>query len=152
TQLLDSATVLHPSKDVDLDLTLSRGRVYLANEKESGPARVRVRIDHEVWDLTLAAPESEAIVEVIKRYNGDIRWQEGEEPWTGVYLAIIKGKGALNADFHDFPNLEMPGPSFFVWDNKGKRLAGPNKLDKPFAQWDKSPPANRDADEMTAAL
>jgi hypothetical protein len=152
TQLLDSAVVLHPNKDVDLDFTLSRGRVYLANEKDSGPARVRIRIDREVWDLTLAAPESEAIVEVIKRYNGDIRWQEGEEPWTGVYLAIIKGKGALNADFHDFPNLEMPGPSFFVWDNKGKRLSGPNKLQKPFSQWDKSPPANRDADEMTAAL
>src|SRR6478672_8313246 len=42
----ETAVVLHDSKDVDLDLTLDRGRIDLVNrlDKKSRPVRVRVRI------------------------------------------------------------------------------------------------------------
>jgi hypothetical protein len=149
--LSESAVVLHPSRDVDLDFTLNRGRVYVSNHKEQGPAKVRIRFGREIWELTLAEPDAEAIIEIIRRYTGDIRWQDGEEPWTGAYLAILKGKGALTADYRVL-SLEMPGPAFCLWDNKGRGLAGPNKLPKAYPQWEKTPPATKEADEMTAAL
>jgi hypothetical protein len=151
--LLESAVVLHANKDVDLDFTLRRGRVYISNRKEQGPAKIRLRFDREIWNITLTEPDSEVFVELLKGYSGDIRWQEGEEPWTGAYLAIIKGKGALDADYRAFPNLEMPGPSFFTWDNKGRGLQGPKKLPRAFPQWDKSPPPNlKEAASALAAM
>ena len=38
--LLESAVVLHANPNFDLDLTLLRGRVYLRNNKDKGPAKV----------------------------------------------------------------------------------------------------------------
>jgi hypothetical protein len=150
--LLDSSVVLHANKDVDLDFTLLRGRVYLSNHKEKGPARVRLRFDREIWLVTLAEPDSEILVELIKHYDGSIRWQEGEEPYASLLLGVIKGKGSLDADYHAFPNLEMPGPSLFIWDNKGHGLVGPKGLPRPFPQWDKSPPNNKETPGAMAAM
>jgi hypothetical protein len=149
--LSESSVALHPSKDVDVDFTLNSGRVYLANHKDQGPARVRLRFDREIWELTLAEPDTEVIVELIKRYFGDFRWQDGEEPLANVYLAILKGKGTFKRDYNSF-NLEMPGPAFVMWDNKGRGLSERQPLQRPFPQWDKAPPANKEADEMGTAL
>jgi hypothetical protein len=64
---------------------------------------------------------------------------------------MLKGKGSLNSDYKSF-SLEMPGPAFCMWDNKGRGLGDRQPLQRPFPQWDKSPPANKEADEMGAAL
>jgi outer membrane biosynthesis protein TonB len=149
--LSESSVVLHPSKDVDLDFTLNSGRVYVSNHKDQGPARIRVRFDREIWELTLAEPDTEVIVELIKRYFGDIRWQDGEEPLENVYLAMLKGKGTFKRDYNSF-NLEMPGPAFVMWDNKGRGLSERQPLQRPYPQWDKAAPANKEADEMGSAL
>jgi hypothetical protein len=63
--LLESAVMLNaPEQGADLDVTLEWGRIKIANRKESGPARVRLRFQREVWDLTLPAPDSEVCAEL----------------------------------------------------------------------------------------
>src|SRR5207249_2944719 len=54
--LMDSAVVLHANPKFDLDLTLLRGRIYLANSKDKGRCAVRLRFQDEVWDITLVNP------------------------------------------------------------------------------------------------
>jgi hypothetical protein len=151
TFLFDSAVVIHPSKDVDLDLTLNRGRIYLSNHKAQGPVRVRIRFEHETWLLTLAEPDSEAIIDLLRYYTGGIRWREGEEPLTEVFLGFIKGNGTLKSDYREFP-MEMPGRALCAWDNKRAGLRGPFSSQKPFPQWEKAAPMNKEADEQSAAL
>jgi hypothetical protein len=150
--LMESAVTLHASKDADLDFTLGRGRVYVSNHKDQGPARVRLRFDNEAWELTLAEPDTEVIVEVIRLNFGGVRWQEGEEPLTNVFLGFVKGRGSLKAEHQEHPDLRMPGPSLFSWNNKARRLKGPDPVQKPYAQWEKAPPPGKEADEMAAAL
>jgi hypothetical protein len=58
----ESVVMLHaPEAGLDLDFTLDRGRVVVANRKSpAGPARVRVRFLREVWELELPDDKSEA--------------------------------------------------------------------------------------------
>ncbi len=151
TLLPESAVVLHPPRDSDADFTLLRGRVYVSNHKEKGPAHVRLRFLREVWDLTLEEPDTEVVVDLVQRYTGDIRWQEGEEPYAEVFLGFIAGKGALKADYVTRSSLGMPGPAFTIWNNKGRGMPEFTRLEKPFAEWDKAPFASKQADEMIRA-
>ena len=80
--LLESAATLHPApRDLDADLTLQRGRVYLSNRKEKGPARVRLRFwKGESWDITLDEPGAMVGAELFSGYPPDTKFSTGEEP------------------------------------------------------------------------
>jgi hypothetical protein len=151
--LLDSAVVLHQTKDFDADLTLQRGRLYLSNHKEKGPAKVRLRFDREVWDLTLDEPGTEVGVDLLRLYTRDIEYHRGEEPRADLFLCVLRGKAGVKIDTYHFSNLqEPPGPSLFVWDNKGSGWRGPIKLDRALPEFNKQPPATPLAKEMAVAL
>jgi pSer/pThr/pTyr-binding forkhead associated (FHA) protein len=66
--VLESVVMLHaPSSGIDLDFTLDRGRVLVANRKSpAGPARVRMHFLQQVWELELPDDKdnSEAVVEL----------------------------------------------------------------------------------------
>lgn len=64
--VLESVVMLHiPAADIDLDFTLDRGRVLIANRKKSaGPIHVRLRFLREAWELELPDNKSEAVVEL----------------------------------------------------------------------------------------
>jgi hypothetical protein len=63
--LLESVAMLRaPEAGMDLDLTLEWGRVKIANRKEQGPARVRLRTQREIWELTLPTSDSEVCAEL----------------------------------------------------------------------------------------
>jgi hypothetical protein len=63
--VLESVVMLHDaSPGIDVELTLDRGRVILANRKASGLVRVRVRFLSEVWDVELPEGTGEAALEL----------------------------------------------------------------------------------------
>jgi hypothetical protein len=64
--VLESVVMLHsPTSGIDLDFTLDRGRVLIANRKPSpAPIHVRLRFLHEMWNLELPDAKSEAVVEL----------------------------------------------------------------------------------------
>src|SRR5579884_1087273 len=64
--VLESVVMLHiPSSGIDVDFTLDRGRVLIANRKmTAGSVRVRLRFLRESWELELPAARSEAVVEL----------------------------------------------------------------------------------------
>ncbi|MCI0460513.1 MAG: FHA domain-containing protein [Gemmataceae bacterium] len=62
--VLESAVMLHvPSPGTDLDLTVARGQIVVANRKPAGPAQVRLRFLWESWDVTLPEPGRAITVE-----------------------------------------------------------------------------------------
>ena len=59
--VLETAVVLHASKDHDLDLTLDRGRILVEGRKEKGPTRVRLRFRMTELELELDRKASVAL-------------------------------------------------------------------------------------------
>jgi hypothetical protein len=70
--VLESVVMLNaPAQGTDLDLTLDRGRVVVANRTSPArPARVRLRFLREEWDLDLPNEASEAAVELWGDFGG----------------------------------------------------------------------------------
>jgi hypothetical protein len=152
--MLECAVTLHANPAFDAELTLDRGRVFLANQKEKGPARVRLRFHREIWDLTLDEAGTEVAIDFFKAYTRDIDYQGGEEPRAELYLCVTQGKAGLSVDpYHEYPNLsEPPGPALFAWDNKGAGTRGPIRLDKRPPAFTKDVAVTEQAKAMRVAL
>ena len=94
--LLDVEVVLHAAPEkIDLDLTLERGRIYLANPKDRKDVGVRdvvvrLRFREQVWDSTLQEG-AEVGVDLIKKYITDIEYL-GEDPRADLALCALQGK------------------------------------------------------------
>jgi hypothetical protein len=109
--LQECAIQLHKPADVDVDLTLHRGRLFISNHtvKQPGALTVRLRfVNNQVWDLTLQ-PEAEAIVEMIKH-------QSFGAPISTVQLCLLQGNASLTLA-NDNRTLSIPGLAYFNWDN-----------------------------------
>jgi hypothetical protein len=67
--VLESRVVLHePPRGIDLDLSVGRGRVLLANDKTQGEAVVRVRCRDNCWEARLPGKDSELAIELRDGY------------------------------------------------------------------------------------
>lgn len=119
--LLESSVILHQNNDFDLDLTLNRGRIYLRNNKEQGPARIRLRFEKEVWDITLSLPSDEVGIDLFKEYSNPID-HFTEPPHLSLVLFMMRGDARLSVDAFHTHTLEAEGQQtmFLVWDDFDK--------------------------------
>jgi hypothetical protein len=118
--LLESEVTLHaPPDGIDLDLTLSHGRVYFADLKDKKDAVVRLRFLEQVWDVTLK-DGAEVGVDLIKRYAPGADYLK-EEPTTSVALFILQGKAEVTVNnYPKATKLEAPPPpglALMQWDS-----------------------------------
>jgi hypothetical protein len=152
--LMESSVVIHGTQGLDLEFTLNCGRVFFSNAKKQGPASVRVRFADEIWDVTLKEPGTEIGMDLLRQFSQDVQWQKGEEPEALLLLWVVSGKAGLKVNkYGEYPNLEAPpGPAYVRWDNKGRGVQPPMRLEKLSAGWSKNPPATEPARAMTLAL
>jgi hypothetical protein len=139
--LMDSAVVFHASKEFDLDLTLLRGRIFITSRKDKGAAKVRLRFDKEVWDLTLAGRGDEVAVDLTRAYSAVINYRAGEEPRAQCFLALLRGEADLKIDAFQTHSLEAEPPKWvrMEWDSF-TRTAGPFKVDQATPALRREPP------------
>jgi len=94
--ILETVFVLHEAKDVDLDLTLERGRVRLINLKKEGAARVRLRVRTTEGEITLAEPGATLSLEIYGRWRRGVPFRKeprpGEEPGLLFTLLAVRGE------------------------------------------------------------
>jgi hypothetical protein len=134
--ILESAVVLHkpqPDKEggvSDLDCTLSRGRIWITNQKkDSQPGYVRLRFHGEIWDLTLQ-PAAEIGVELIGRETTGFKAvRADEEPSALLGIVFKKGKASLRDALRNFPMIEAP--AVFTWSN----FRGSMNTPEPLTPW-----------------
>lgn len=149
---LESAVVLNnPTEGVDLNFTLDRGRVLIANRKPEGSAKVQVRFASEVWDITLVDSQCEVGIDLIGREIGD---DAEKGPLAFLSLMVVKGHARLTIGFQKYSLQAPPGPAEFTWSNRGTGPQGPlpkeelppywNKTLPAAWQWERFPPAERD--------
>lgn len=126
----ESVATLHENPDMDLDMTLGRGRIAITNNKQDGPANVRVRFMDEVWDLGLQEPKTEVMLDLFGIYPPGVPFSkkaDAEGPGAFLFLIVLKGQADLKVRFETQLLRER---SLFTWDNQGPAPRPPTALDK----------------------
>jgi hypothetical protein len=144
--VLESAVVLHPGKEFDLDFTLDRGRVLVVNRKKKGAARVRARFQGQSWELTLEKQGTEVALERIGRWLTTppaSKVKTRDRPETKVFLIVLKGEADIEVDMNQFSLKAPPGPALFTWSNRVGN-AGPESLDE-LPSWARTKAASKTA-------
>ena len=114
-------TLYVPPQGIDADLTLQAGRLFLSTPKAKRPTIVRLRFRDEVWDVTLATPDSVVGVDLIgapasgRLFNREL----AESPRFVVYLGVLQGKASVRNGFQQSGDLLADAK--WKWDSKGGR-------------------------------
>jgi hypothetical protein len=159
--MLECAVTLHqpPTSGPDVDLTLHRGRLFLTNRKDRGPATVRVRfLRDEIWDITLEAHDTTVGIELVSIgldavsvMRPGLKAQQGEEPFVQVALYSLRGPMSLKVGYRTFGDMRgPPGRALVIWNNKGRGVDGPHTLEANIPQWELEPPPPRQAEAARA--
>lgn len=118
---LQSAVILHDSRSFDLDFTLRRGRVLVANRKESGPARVWLRIDGAAFQLTLGEPGDTVCLGLYSYWPRGVRFtlapKPEEVPVRTLNFLAVKGQVDVRARGGQYALSAPPGLASFHWDS-----------------------------------
>jgi hypothetical protein len=126
--VLESVAILNvPEAGFDLDLTLDRGRILLANTKKAGPVRARVRFLSETWDVTLPDARSEAVLELSSFYAMGVPFSKepgGKGPSSRLLL-FVKGQVDLAARGQQW---QLPDASLMEWRDEQPVPMGPRKM------------------------
>lgn len=113
--LESSATIHSPDALVDLDVTLTYGRILLRNRKpKGGTVHARVRFNKEVWELSLPDRETEVSLQLWgdDPLNQRVSRSSDEGPLAVVDLFALKGTAQLKTEYQTRP---LPAPCFFYW-------------------------------------
>jgi hypothetical protein len=137
----ESRAVLHHHPTLDLDITLQRGRVTLANTRKK-PLQARVRFDNptnpslpEAWDVTLETAGAEVLFDLWHFYPRDepffpdLKDSKRVGPAAAMHLLVLKGSVSLRRDDHTIRIDAPPGPALLPWNSfKGAQGAVPMQM------------------------
>jgi len=128
--VFESAVRIHRNPDVDLDVSLERGIVGFINCKKAGAANVLVRFAGQTWHLTLREPETRVGLELYGRQPPGVphfvqagdRVKFTEAPTIDVYLLVVKGQVALEAEGKEIALEAPPGSARIHWDSVANKI------------------------------
>lgn len=156
--ILETALSLSDSKDVDLDLTLDRGRVDLVNSKAEGSATVRVRFWDQSWKIVLDSPNTRVAVELCGRWPSGTRFKLAEPntdpdnaPVASLVLLVLGGSASVEFGGVTVAMKAPPGPAVLRWDSVVGARPQPQKLEK-LPDWADSNAATPEVKKFTALV
>jgi len=135
--ILESAVRLHADPQLDLDVTLLRGRIVITNQKANGEGHARLRFGDETWDLTLPQPGGAAAFELRTYIPAGAhidQSHQGEEPNSELSLFALRGRTELKVRYDSYSLEPLPGPAMFSWNNVGPISRRPQDL-KQLPTW-----------------
>ena len=132
---LETAFTLNEAKDVDLDLTLDRGRVDLTSLKAA--ATVRVRFWDQSWKISLDGKGTRVALELCGRWPAGSRFKvavkgtdKPPEPVASLVMLVVNGSAAADLGGITLGLKAPPGPALVEWDSVAGTRPQPQKLDK----------------------
>lgn len=141
---LQSAVILHDSRAFDLDFTLRRGRVLVANRKEKGPARVWLRVDGAAFQLTLTEPGDAVCLGLYSFWPRGVSFTLSPRaeavPVHTLHFLVLKGEVDVKVNGTQHGLSAPPGPASFHWDSVNGAEAGARRRRQVEAWADPSRP------------
>ena len=159
--ILETAIILHESKDIDLDLTLDRGRVDITNARSMGSATVRARFWDQSWKIVLDSPSARVAIELIGRWPSGARFKplppngdaaRAPAPAASVVLVLLSGSATVDVGGVALALKAPPGPAQLTWNSLAGARPQPLKLEK-LPDWaDPEAAKSEDAKRIAASL
>lgn len=154
--VLEAAVKLYTATEADLGLMLDRGRIELTNNKPKGPAKVRVLVHKEEWQLTLNEPGTTMSLELYGRWPRGVFFDKDaktpNEPTAELVLIVLKGSVDVKVAGKQVALSAPPGPALDHWDSVAGLDPSPSKLDK-LPEWaDPDAKPSPDAKERAARI
>ncbi len=148
--ILESAAVLHANPEVDLDLTLDRGRVIISKSKAEGQAKVLLRFQDVTWRLTLLEPGTTVAATLISlpKLAFTKKPDKQDIPFAALVLKVVKGQAYLKGGL--VQHLAREGGPGYYWDNLGT-VQEPQERRQLPPWFQEVPPRSREQD-WTPAL
>jgi hypothetical protein len=136
--IIETAIVLNKNPDVDLDLTLDRGRVDVTNLKKSGSATVVVRVRDQKAELTLLEPGTRFAMEVYGRWPRGVPFEPelkpGGGPSTEIIFLVLAGSVDAKSGATTHHLKAPPGPALIELDLAHGFDPTPRQLDE-IPEW-----------------
>lgn len=128
----ECAVKLRDNRQVDLDVLLDRGRMDLVNQKDKGPAHIRVQVRNDTFDLTLAAPGARVAFELFGRWPRGVPFVKNPDakhvPTSNLLILALDGEASLKHEHHELALKAPPGPSLVEWDSVTGMDETPHRL------------------------
>jgi hypothetical protein len=130
----ECAVQLQDNRNVDLDVTLDRGRMDLVNRKQKGAAHVRVHVRKDTFDLTLAEPGARVALELYGRWPRGVPFTKNADPKhvpaASLLILALAGDTTLKHEHHEHALKAPPGPALVEWDSVTGMDETPRRLEK----------------------
>lgn len=142
--VLETAFTLGSEPNVDLAVTLDRGRIDLENRKPDGPAVAVVKLHEFAWTITLDKPRSKVAVELAGRRPPGVRFDPATPPVPpalSAVLVVLYGSASVSDGRNTVGLSAPPGPAQLSWTSTGGSDPKAVKLDR-LPAW-ASPQAER---------
>jgi uncharacterized protein (TIGR03000 family) len=153
--IVESAVILHDSNDVDLDLTLDRGRIDLLHQKAQGAARVRVRLQGKTGEVILTEPGSRIALEVYGRWPKGVRFTKDPKadarPALACVALALKGETQVKTELAQLLLKAPPGPALLMTDGMEGIAPVRQHLDQ-LPAWATADPNSERAQKIKANL
>lgn len=159
--ILETALSLGDAKDVDLELTLDRGRVDITNTRQSGSAVVRVRFWDQTWKIVLDEPDTRVAVELCGRWPSGARFKLHEPnaerlkspaPVASLVFLVLKGAASVDVGGVTVAVKAPPGPAELQWNSLTGARPQPLKLVNLPAWADPAAPLSAEGKKTAAAV
>lgn len=152
--IIESAVVLNEAKGFDLDVTLDRGRIDLANRKDKGEAKVRGRIQSRAGGELVLGPGAAVTLEMYSRWMPGVHFtlepKPGHAPAMAAVFLVLKGEIQLTLDRRQKAMHAPPGPAQLYLDSTTGADFTPQKVEK-LPDWATESP-NSEAAKKRKAL
>jgi hypothetical protein len=152
--ILDTAVVLNPPGDADLDFTLDRGRADFTNKKPAGPAVVRIRFWDQQWQVTLADPGDRVAVGVSARWPAGTRFRPAAatemtppRPNAALIVLVLRGRAEVKVGGVTYGMRAAPGFALIEWDSTAPGRALPQRLEQ-TPEWAANEPQTDDGKKI----
>jgi hypothetical protein len=148
TPIYDTAILLHPADDVDLDVTLQCGRLLIENTATEGTATCRLRFWNQTWTIALENSETRILIDLSSRWPAGTRFQPRKlqapttrTPIASVQLLLLKGQASVDVGGVALSLSSPPGPAELRWSSLHGPPRAPRKLERlpPWADFSQAP-------------
>jgi hypothetical protein len=131
--IIESAVLLHASKDGDLDFTIDRGQIEFANRKDRGDAKVVSRARDYKAEITME-PGAVCSVGAFGRWLTGVPFRKNARadyaPMLHLVFLVLKGEVTLQLDGTTLAMNAPPGPAMIEWDSVYGADPSPQRLDR----------------------
>jgi len=145
--VLEPAVTLHGGVDYDLDFTLERGMVEIADGKPQGSACVKIRARDQAWEAILKDSTSRLLVEYYSAWPKGARFKKNpgpaDVPIARMTFLVLQGQVELRHAGTEMAMAAPPGLAVIEWDSVTGMDPGPSRLEE-LPDWVQPPKTDAD--------